>query len=40
MMLKGASHRNSEEQGMQPDAWPVRPELLEVAGRFGLNPAW
>lgn len=40
MMLKGASHRNGEEQGMLPDAWPVRPELLEVAGRFGLNPAW
>jgi len=40
MALKGASERNAPEDGETPDSWPVRPELLEVANRFGLNPGW
>ena len=39
MKLKGASERNADAE-LLPDAWPVRPELLEIAGRFGINPAW
>jgi aryl-alcohol dehydrogenase-like predicted oxidoreductase len=40
MALKGASERFPAEAEPEADAWPVRPELLEVATRFGLNPAW
>jgi len=40
MPLKGASERYNEQAERAPDAWPVRPELLEIAERKGLNPAW
>ncbi|MDC0276607.1 aldo/keto reductase [Verrucomicrobiales bacterium] len=38
MKLKGASTRNEGEP--QPDTWPMRDELVPVAERWGLNPAW
>ena len=40
MALKGSSERYNDQEQRLPDAWPVRPELLEVAARFELNPAW
>ncbi len=40
MALKGASERNAPEEGETADSWPVRPELLEIASRFGINPSW
>ena len=40
MALKGSSERNPQEGDRLPDAWPVRPELLDIAARFELNPAW
>ena len=40
MKLKGASERNTGEEELRPDTWPVRPELLEIASRYQLNPAW
>ena len=40
MPLKGASERYADLEAPLPDQWPVRPELLEIATRFGLNPAW
>lgn len=38
MMLKGASGRH--EKSERPDEWPMRPELLELAERYGLGTAW
>ena len=40
MALKGASERYADQEAPLPDAWPVRPELLEIATRFGINPSW
>lgn len=40
MKLKGASERHTSDDEPRPDTWPVRPELLEIASRFALNPAW
>ncbi len=37
MELKGASTRYEE---VEPDRWPLREELIPVAERWGLNPAW
>ncbi len=38
MMLKGASQRHSSSE--RADEWPMRPELLELAGRYGLGSEW
>ena len=38
MMLKGASKRH--EISERPDEWPMREELLELAGRYGLGEEW
>lgn len=38
MMLKGASKRH--EVSERPDEWPMRGELLELAGRYGLGEEW
>lgn len=38
MMLKGASKRH--ESSERPDEWPMREELLELAGRYGLGSEW
>ncbi len=38
MMLKGASKRHSTSE--RPDEWPMREDLLEVAGRYGLGSDW
>lgn len=38
MMLKGASKRH--ETSERPDEWPMRGELLELAGRYGLGQEW
>lgn len=38
MMLKGASKRH--EVSERPDEWPMREELLELAGRYGLGEEW
>ena len=39
MALKGASTRH---EGIEPEAdhWPMRPELVAFADRWGINPAW
>jgi aryl-alcohol dehydrogenase-like predicted oxidoreductase len=39
MALKGASARH-EGQEARPDEWPMRPELLALAGRWDLGAAW
>ena len=39
MILKGASSRHEGEEP-QPDTWPMRPELVPFATRWGINPAW
>lgn len=39
MKLKGASERH-EGQEPRADEWPMRGELLEVAGRWGLGSQW
>ncbi|HRX56652.1 MAG TPA: aldo/keto reductase [Verrucomicrobiales bacterium] len=39
MELKGASTRH-EGLDPQPDHWPLRPELAEVAQRWAIDPAW
>lgn len=39
MMLKGASGRHEEPTG-RPDEWPMRPELLTLAGSYGLSQDW
>ena len=38
MMLKGASKRHASSE--RPDEWPMRDDLLEVAGRYGLGSDW
>lgn len=38
MTLKGASQRHSEH--LRCDEWPMRPELLELAARYGLGSGW
>jgi len=38
MALKGASKRH--ETSERPDEWPMRPELVEIAGRYGLGEEW
>jgi len=38
MMLKGASQRHTEH--LRPDEWPMRPDLLELAARYGLGDRW
>lgn len=38
MTLKGASKRH--EISERPDEWPMRPELLELAGKYGLTQEW
>ena len=38
MTLKGASKRHAVSE--RPDEWPMRPELLELAGRYGLTSEW
>jgi Ser/Thr protein kinase RdoA (MazF antagonist) len=39
MALKGASARH-EGQEARPDEWPMRPELLALAGRWDLGASW
>jgi aryl-alcohol dehydrogenase-like predicted oxidoreductase len=39
MMLKGASKRHTAH-GDRADEWPMRPELLDVARRYGLGEEW
>lgn len=39
MMLKGASARH-EGQAPRPDEWPMRPDLLALATRWGLGTGW
>jgi aryl-alcohol dehydrogenase-like predicted oxidoreductase len=38
MALKGASKRH--EVSERPDEWPMRDDLLELAGRHGLGTEW
>ncbi|HSP42823.1 MAG TPA: aldo/keto reductase [Luteolibacter sp.] len=38
MMLKGASKRHATSE--RPDEWPMRDDLLELAGRYGLGTEW
>jgi aryl-alcohol dehydrogenase-like predicted oxidoreductase len=38
MTLKGASKRH--ETSERPDEWPMREDLLELAGRYGLGDGW
>ena len=38
MALKGASKRH--ESSERPDEWPMRGDLLELAGRYGLGEEW
>lgn len=38
MMLKGASKRHSVSE--RPDEWPMREDLLELAGRYELGSDW
>ena len=38
MTLKGASKRH--ETSERPDEWPMREDLLELAGRHGLGSEW
>lgn len=38
MALKGASKRHTASE--RPDEWPMRAELMEVAGRYGLGEEW
>ena len=38
MMLKGASKRHQTSE--RPDEWPMREDLLELAGRYGLGSDW
>jgi aryl-alcohol dehydrogenase-like predicted oxidoreductase len=39
MVLKGASNRHAA-RGDRADEWPMRPELVEIAGRYGLGEEW
>ncbi len=38
MTLKGASKRHTSSE--RPDEWPMREDLLELAGRHGLGEDW
>lgn len=38
MLLKGASKRHATSE--RPDEWPMRDDLLELAGRYGLGSEW
>jgi aryl-alcohol dehydrogenase-like predicted oxidoreductase len=38
MALKGASQRHLSRE--RPDEWPMRADLLELAGRYGLGADW
>jgi len=38
MILKGASKRHQSSE--RADEWPMRPDLLEIAGRYGLGEDW
>ena len=38
MTLKGASKRHTVSE--RPDEWPMREDLLELAGRHGLGDNW
>jgi hypothetical protein len=38
MTLKGASKRHATSE--RPDEWPMRDDLLEIAGRHGLGENW
>lgn len=38
MMLKGASQRHATSE--RADEWPMRPELLEIAQRYGVGTEW
>lgn len=38
MMLKGASKRHAVSE--RPDEWPMREDLLELAGRYDLGMDW
>ena len=38
MSLKGASSRHSKSE--RPDEWPMRPELLKYAEKYGLTTDW
>lgn len=38
MMLKGASKRHATSE--RPDEWPMRDDLLELTGRYGLGTDW
>jgi aryl-alcohol dehydrogenase-like predicted oxidoreductase len=38
MTLKGASKRHATSE--RPDEWPMREDLLELAGRHGLGTEW
>jgi aryl-alcohol dehydrogenase-like predicted oxidoreductase len=38
MALKGGSQRHQEST--RPDEWPMREDLLAVAGKYGLGNAW
>jgi aryl-alcohol dehydrogenase-like predicted oxidoreductase len=40
MDLKGASTRYEDLEESFPDRWSMRPELLAIAQREGINPAW
>jgi hypothetical protein len=39
MKLKGASQRHEGEE-IRADEWPMRSDLLSLAGRYGLGDAW
>lgn len=38
MQLKGASHRHTKSE--RPDEWAMRPDLVEVSGRWELGSKW
>jgi hypothetical protein len=38
MLLKGASSRHAVSE--RCDEWPMRPELVDVAERYGLGSGW
>jgi aryl-alcohol dehydrogenase-like predicted oxidoreductase len=38
MSLKGASKRHATSE--RPDEWPMRDDLLQIAGRYGLGSEW
>jgi hypothetical protein len=38
MTLKGASKRHQTSE--RPDEWPMREDLLAIAGKYGLGDEW